>query len=74
MVLIISYIALYWKIFFKYFIEAKCLSYSYLIIHYRKVPVRYEIKGFKGPEFQNFDHISEKKMNKYFEKQYTDDY
>jgi hypothetical protein len=31
--------------------------------------MRYVIRGFKGPEVQNFDHLYHKK-DKYFEKQY----
>ena len=49
--------------------KQKCSSYSYLSIHYKNNFMRYVIRGFKGPEVQNFDHLYHKK-DKYFEKQY----
>lgn len=36
------------------FKKQKCSSYTYEFIHYKNFIIRYVIKGFKGPEIQNF--------------------
>lgn len=50
------------------FMNQKYSSHNYLTIDYTYFLMPSVIRGFKGPEVQNFDYLYLKR-NKYFEKQ-----